>query len=312
MTVTIERLYQIAESRGVDIQFAEDYCEPGYTLSHEGRGVLFANWNDRRITQHQTIEEVESLAEASAMHQNILTWPKWQRGRNVEIGTDTTAPRLAKIFEKQGYEIEWSDEWSVCPDCNKAFRTSGDSYHWQPHFATIDDCECICGDCIKSDPKEYLESLADDWCKCETLGIDLSQWGYVEHQVDQETGFHPGQTADPEKLLEAYRESGGMGRVIFQLDSTGQFDAEWSMWVERSERIEGRAEVKGPGKFEGGELYAPYFYSMWGNGFAADEVRDPGVFVVSDGDKALFPELRGYNTIHISEDSQGFVYCSAR
>ncbi len=36
-----------------------------------------------------------------------------------------------RILERAGYAIEWSDEWTTCEDCNKAYRTSADSYVWE-------------------------------------------------------------------------------------------------------------------------------------------------------------------------------------
>src|SRR5262249_11080147 len=63
------------------------------------------------------------------------------------------------ILERYGYQIEWSDEWSTCGDCGKAFRTQPDSYGWQPSYFWASDCEMLCKDCI--DMESYLESLED-------------------------------------------------------------------------------------------------------------------------------------------------------
>ena len=46
---------------------------------------------------------------------------------------------LDKILEKLGYAVEWSDEWSTCSNCNKAFRLSADSYIWEPAYKELSD-----------------------------------------------------------------------------------------------------------------------------------------------------------------------------
>lgn len=37
---------------------------------------------------------------------------------------------LADWLEKCGYSLEWSDEWTVDRNTDKAYRTSPDSYSW--------------------------------------------------------------------------------------------------------------------------------------------------------------------------------------
>src|SRR5262245_37415400 len=56
--------------------------------------------------------------------------------------------RLTDILERMGYAIEWSDEWAQCDDCNRAVRTSGDSYGWRRfYYMPDDDCTILCADC---------------------------------------------------------------------------------------------------------------------------------------------------------------------
>jgi len=52
-----------------------------------------------------------------------------------------------KILEKLGFAVEWSDEWNVC-ECNKAYRTSADSFCWEPAFKTVNGAE-MCLECAK-------------------------------------------------------------------------------------------------------------------------------------------------------------------
>jgi len=42
-------------------------------------------------------------------------------------------------LETLGYSLEWSDEWAICEDCNRAFRTEPDSFCWEPSGHYDDD-----------------------------------------------------------------------------------------------------------------------------------------------------------------------------
>ena len=61
------------------------------------------------------------------------------------------ASGIDSILESYGYSIEWSDEWSNCETCNKAFRTSPDSMCWQPAGGIVDDCTMLCNDCMQKE-----------------------------------------------------------------------------------------------------------------------------------------------------------------
>ena len=74
--------------------------------------------------------------------------------------------------------------------------------------------------------------------------------------------------------------------------------------------------VRGPGKFENCPVYAPHYYDAMMNGFvdgsAGDEFFSTDMFIVSDEDRAMFPELHDPTDecVTISVDDQGFVECN--
>lgn len=74
--------------------------------------------------------------------------------------------------------------------------------------------------------------------------------------------------------------------------------------------------IRNPGKFEGEPAWAPYFYDAVLNGCCSDEYTtedDQGIafFMVSDADRAAFPELAGLFGVAIANDARGFVYTYA-
>jgi hypothetical protein len=133
------------------------------------------------------------------------------------------------LLERYGYSIEWSDEWATCEACNRAVRTSADSYRWQPSYVLMHDCEIICTDCLNGDAGEYLESLENKPTRALNLpAIDPAEWGYVKIEDGFENGFHPGQNDDPKVIFA--RLTAQYPRLLFQITGVGQFDLGFAVW----------------------------------------------------------------------------------
>jgi len=138
-----------------------------------------------------------------------------------------------RILEKAGYECEWQDEWSTCAECNKAVRTSPDSYSWTSHYRILNECELVCLDCL--DAADYLKRIEDDPKSCCPPGkkFDPILHGYTQHNGKFETGFHPHQTDDPKAILKLLHAE-GKRHVVFQLADKGQFDVTWKAFYKDS------------------------------------------------------------------------------
>ena len=177
------------------------YAEPGYKDPESGV-IAFGNWN--KIT-------------------------RYDEATNQFVTLDETLPRVAKLLEKIGVELKWSDEWTECCDCFKAIRTSPDSYGWQRSYWSSDNGD-VCHECVKKHPYDYLESLEGNHRSAMTIDIDLAEHSYKLLESDFENGFHPGQDADPKVIAKSLRAL-GVERFLFTLDSAGQFDISFSVWV---------------------------------------------------------------------------------
>ena len=197
----VQRLLDIAEKQGPDIQIVDGYAEPGY----DDKPLVLADWND------------------------IQTY---KPGTNEVVSRNTTPSRLATLFEKLGYGVEWSDEWITCQGCYEAMRYRGDSYSWTPYWYE-NGCELYCFNCVKDDPEEYIDYLNghDDRC-CMLDALDLSKHGYKLHSDDYENGWYPGQNDDPVGIAEQIKKE-GITDFIFKLDGKGQFDIHFSVWVKK-------------------------------------------------------------------------------
>lgn len=192
------------------------YKEPGYTDPESGL-IARGNWN---------------------------YVSDWDNEAGLYKNQDNTPVRFAKVLEILDVELEWCDEWIECEECHGLIRCQPDSYSWTPSYVMDEDGTVICHECIEEDPESYLKSLEGRHGKANTLGIDPDYHGYQLIQDGFERGFHRGQDADPDRISKLL-EDAGFERFLFNLDSKGQFDASFSVWLHEDEaKGEGLALAK--------------------------------------------------------------------
>jgi hypothetical protein len=131
---------------------------------------------------------------------------------------------LCDWLEAQGFELEWSDEWTTHDD--RAYRTQPDCYAWEPSLIYTDDGDPLTRD---DDPSDVIDALAmTDWnqsarCLPSWISADaLLEAGYTLHAGELESGFHAGQTDDPAKLAKQAFANGAV-RVAFRKLENSQF-----------------------------------------------------------------------------------------
>lgn len=210
----IAKIYKILEDaesiKGFYIEnCADGYSEPGY--SDPEALIVTANWNnDKPCIKESFVDEDSDNPEA------LIT--------------------IGNALEKLGCDVEWSDEWTVCSICHKLVRTQPNSYSWTQSYYTK-DCYIICHECIKNDKslaQEYIEHHIGKPNSCLTMDVDLEECGF--EQIDQPfaNGYYGGQDADP-KVISEWLEGKGINRYVFVLDSVGQFDMRFSVWVDKDQ-----------------------------------------------------------------------------
>lgn len=187
------------------INSASHYCESGYLTDKDC--ILFGNWNKL----HWDAKEGSAEAKENSFYAGVV-----------------------KALERVA-ELEWEDEWTTCSQCGGAIRTQANSYGWQRGYVLLDG-ELLCHNCARKEPEAVVESFEGDCRRCITseLGLDLASIGWVKLEQEFEHGLYGGQDADPKKIGAAL-EKRGIGRFVFVLDSVGQFDASFSVWVHGEE-----------------------------------------------------------------------------
>lgn len=215
---------------------------------------------ERQDAKHNTwqvsnrIDEMRAIvgyaATREGCYDDIVVLGNWNtiNERDPETGYwDVEVSKLPKevgdALETIGAKIEWCDEWSTCDVCNRAIRTSANGYGWKAQFWTNEECETTCENCTTENEDfatEYLEWLEGCPSRAVTIDIDLNKHGFYEVDTEYpfERGLHIGQADNP-NLIARSLESLGVTRYVFKLDTVGQFDARFSVYVHEDETIPG-------------------------------------------------------------------------
>ena len=142
------------------------------------------------------------------------------------------------MLEAEGFELEWSDEWYVEHNHNKAYRTVGNSYDWQPSLVYTD------GDVLTRDDDhadvidEIAMSYANDraaWVPEWVTTEELEEAGYELFKGELESGWFPGQTDDPTELAKIAFAVESVERVVFRITENSQFYSRFECWVKHEE-----------------------------------------------------------------------------
>lgn len=123
------------------------------------------------------------------------------------------------LQEKVEVECRFDDEIDICEHCLKVVETVPSSWDWLPGFVRwIDYPSPICRECFENDEKiaeEIIEEYQEDASNPINSPHALLEWttpvlkekGWICLEYDEmmackrfETGFHPGQDDDPQKV----------------------------------------------------------------------------------------------------------------
>lgn len=139
--------------------------------------------------------------------------------------------RLYSWLEKQGYSLEWEDEW-ICSRSGKMYRTTPDSYAWKPSYIFTEDGEILGVDEMEDDEalELYADILVNNPRRADTMDQDWSRLGFNLQSCEFQAGWY-GRNDTPDEILEKAKDYD----VIFQISESGQFHTDFCVWTkERS------------------------------------------------------------------------------
>lgn len=198
---TVDRIIARLIKDGHITDNAAEYGEPGYRLDHpDGTTpmILFGNW--------------------------------WCRCGGELHDIQSHHPRVWEQLNRQGVDIDWSDQWAVDYDTGKAYRTEPDSYQWQPTAIYDDDGELLTPD---SDITEWVAWATDEDPAKRCLfayHVDmLEAAGWELYEDDFAAGWY-GRSDDPADILARARAEHPDDEFVFVATSTGQFETRFALY----------------------------------------------------------------------------------
>lgn len=218
---------EIMETGQGDIDSADEYGEPGYSTETDGAPILFADWNtyfgtpEANPLRAYCLNSIQSVSDAVDIYNGRLAKQKYRNH----------IARIGALADRLGWGVEWSDEWFTCSGmggCNKAVRSSGDSYGWTASYF-MGDGEIQCVECVLDDPEGLEEHLTDNPNAADTMGVDWHARGWRLTRPNFENGWHPGQDDNPAEILKGLNLS--KVEALFSIDGVGQFDCHFSLYI---------------------------------------------------------------------------------
>lgn len=135
--------------------------------------------------------------------------------------------------------INWgfSDSYTTCEECGDVICTEPDSKHWVADFF-VSDYGIECGDCVRNNPQEYIQSLINNPRNANTIldDSDLEYEGFEKLEGDYQSGWYD-RHDDPEDILSDLLDKYPYGEFIFSVTSNAQFATNFEVWA-RSESLE--------------------------------------------------------------------------
>lgn len=211
--------YDTKSSNATCVDVASTFCEPGYSLDGDLDIIVLANWNDDS---------------------------RWDQESQKCVVTSKVMGRLCRALEWLGCTIEWSDEWTHCGQCCGLLRTSPDSYGWKPAYVELEG-DIYCEACAKEDPDSIIDLYNGNSRKALTINDAdefLEEQGWVRYNEEAyEHGLHAHQADNP-RIIAKSLHARGVENFIFTIDSCGQFDMDFSVWVKPEDLDKLREPIK--------------------------------------------------------------------
>ena len=164
------------------------------------------------------------------------SWDDVEKAEKAMMSYITDLPntyRHGDILE-QAFKLCFSDEYNSCSGCGKLIKTTPSYYGDLPNYLYT-DCELLCSDCYSdNDLIELKLNNADTALNPRQLKNSLESHGFILYRDNLESGYHPGQTDNPQDISKEIERSYPTADWLFCIDGAGQFDIRFSAWYRES------------------------------------------------------------------------------
>jgi hypothetical protein len=140
-------------------------------------------------------------------------------------------PNIMEFLE-ENFELEWSDEWVVDYTNDRCFRSSPDSYGWQPQFVILDGEVMGVDELNEMDEDDFIEFLEkEDYLNNPKNAINLYGFEPKGEGIDEDDYLMFERGCDPSKMLEEALEKYPEKNFYFVVDSVAQFGLNFSLYM---------------------------------------------------------------------------------
>ena len=198
----INRIMNYLDNKDIDFNYYDTQCN--FDLENKDKSLVTANWNN---VPDKMVDYIDSII-----------------------------------------DTHWDDEVCRCDSCYGAILTTPCYYGDLPDYVILDS-EIICKDCILDD-ENMQEDIIDKYKNQTNKAIMpwfydvIEKNGYVCYSPDEycqifETGFYAGQDDDPKTIAKDIKKNLPGYDFIFKIDSAGQFDINWSVFIKKTDLYKG-------------------------------------------------------------------------
>ena len=164
-------------------------------------------------------EKLNELFKYELQNNKIDTYPDYDNGYfYIELIT--------------GDNYGFADEFYICENCLKAYRLDMNGMGYNEMW--VADGTCLCADCVREDPSEYIEFLINNPDRANIILNDgeLQGFGFTkmndEHYANGLYDLHD----NPHKIYEKIKESNPNSKIIFSIyKNHNPFEVEFDVWV---------------------------------------------------------------------------------
>ena len=212
---------------GEYLVYADRTEQNGYACRYEASEQIRHSDNERDflvVEDWTFIREFNAWLSESKYHDRLVR----------ETGSDLSGDK-----ESDKYFTNWidyltddmwgfGDEYSVCNNCCKVFRTSPNSYSWKPDYWAHEEMGLCCGNCIRKNKDiadAYVDCLINESEDCNTILSDseMEELGFEKLNGDSfENGWY-GIRHDPKVILERYTHLYPGKEFVFSIAENQQF-----------------------------------------------------------------------------------------
>ena len=194
------------------------------------------------MTKDEKVQKITEYLDKKDIHYDIydgVAEPGYDRRPMLTADWNKVNNKLYNFIEKN-INTGWEDEWAYCSECYKAIRRTHDSYGWEPSFIQL-ECELVCKECVEEYIEEIIEYYLNDSNKALPSWFSyLEEENFICYSPDEycevfETGFHPGQNADPREIAKSVEKELPNHDYIFIIRDVGQFSVDWCVMLRKSQ-----------------------------------------------------------------------------